>query len=91
MSTPLNHVAYALEIPLLGLALATVIFRVYSRFAVNGRLAADDVLILLGTVCGPSSKATKVGADDYVQGCAVARTVVSCISADDLLGYDRRG
>ncbi|KAF1923846.1 uncharacterized protein M421DRAFT_74272 [Didymella exigua CBS 183.55] len=73
MSTPLNHVAYAVEIPLMGLALGTVILRVWSRLVVRGRLAADDTLILLGT------------------GCAVARTVISCISADDIMGYDRKG
>ena len=50
VSTPFNHVAYAVEIPLMGLALGTVVLRVWSRLAVKGRLAADDGLILLGTV-----------------------------------------
>ena len=54
VSTPLNQVAYAVEIPLMGLALGTVILRVWSRFAVKGRLATDDTLILLGTVSDTS-------------------------------------
>ena len=41
-----EHIAYAVEIPLVGLAL-----RAWSRVAVKGRLAADDGVLLLGTVC----------------------------------------
>jgi hypothetical protein len=33
------------------LALATVVARVYSRLAIKRKLAADDILIILGTVC----------------------------------------
>jgi hypothetical protein len=42
--------ALAVEIPLMVLALATVVLRVYSRLAIKRKLAADDVLIILGTV-----------------------------------------
>jgi hypothetical protein len=45
--------ALALEIPLMVLALATVILRVYSRLAIKRKLAADDILIILGTVSQP--------------------------------------
>ncbi|KAH6613904.1 hypothetical protein C7974DRAFT_279926, partial [Boeremia exigua] len=65
--------AFAVEIPLIGLALGAVILRLWSRVATKGRLATDDVLIVLGS------------------GCAIARTVISCISANDILGYDRKG
>jgi hypothetical protein len=44
-------IALGVEIPLMVLALATVILRVYSRLAIKRKLAADDVLIMLGTVC----------------------------------------
>lgn len=88
---PVNKVAYAVEIPLMGLALGTVILRVWSRFAVKGRLAVDDTLILLGTVSGSSLPALDVGADEFDQGCAIVRTIISCISADDIMGYDRKG
>jgi hypothetical protein len=91
VSTPLNQVAYAIEIPLMGLALGTVILRVWSRFAVKGRLAADDTLIMLGTVSDASRNACMASADWLDQGCAIARTVISCISADDIMGYDRKG
>jgi hypothetical protein len=91
VSTPLNQVAYAVEIPLMGLALGTVILRVWSRFAMKGRLATDDTLILLGTVGESTKTAFRMRADEVTQGCAIARTVISCISADDIMGYDRRG
>jgi hypothetical protein len=42
--------ALAVEIPLMIIALTTVILRVYSRFTIKRRLAADDLLIILGTV-----------------------------------------
>lgn len=42
--------ALAVEIPLMAAALATVILRVYSRLTIKRKLAADDVLIMLGTV-----------------------------------------
>jgi hypothetical protein len=41
---------FAVEIPLMVLALATVALRVYSRLAIKRKLATDDVLIMLGTV-----------------------------------------
>ncbi|KAF2829119.1 hypothetical protein CC86DRAFT_184867 [Ophiobolus disseminans] len=65
--------ALAVEIPLMILALTTVVLRVYSRLAIKRKLAADDILIILGT------------------SAALARTVISCMSADDDWGYDRRG
>jgi hypothetical protein len=43
--------ALAVEVPLMILAISTVILRVYSRLAIKRKLAPDDVLILLGTVC----------------------------------------
>jgi hypothetical protein len=42
--------ALAVEIPLMVLALATVALRLYSRLAIKRKLAADDILIILGTV-----------------------------------------
>jgi len=42
--------ALAVEIPLMVLALATVVLRVYSRLAIKRKLAADDIFIILGTV-----------------------------------------
>lgn len=64
VSTPFNHVAYAVEIPLIGLALGTVILRVWSRLTVKGKVAADDILILLGTVSESSAHlASKTHAD----------------------------
>ncbi|RYO57010.1 hypothetical protein AA0113_g8331 [Alternaria arborescens] len=65
--------ALAVEVPLMVLALSTVILRVYSRLAIKRKIAPDDVLIMLGTAA------------------AVARTVISCMSADDNWGYDRKG
>ncbi|CAI9628003.1 unnamed protein product [Alternaria burnsii] len=65
--------ALAVEVPLVVLALSTVILRVYSRLAIKRKIAPDDVLIMLGTAA------------------AVARTVISCMSADDNWGYDRKG
>ncbi|KAH7395261.1 hypothetical protein DE146DRAFT_615996 [Phaeosphaeria sp. MPI-PUGE-AT-0046c] len=65
--------ALAVEIPLMALALATVALRVYSRLAIKRSLAADDILIMLGTAAG------------------IARTVISCMSAEDNWGYDRKG
>jgi hypothetical protein len=43
--------ALGVEIPLMVLAFATVILRVYSRLAIKRALATDDVLIMLGMVC----------------------------------------
>jgi hypothetical protein len=43
--------ALGVEIPLMVLAFATVILRVYSRLAIKRNIAADDILIILGTVC----------------------------------------
>ena len=43
--------ALAVEVPLMVLALSTVILRVYSRLAIKKKMAPDDVLIILGTVC----------------------------------------
>jgi hypothetical protein len=42
--------ALAVEIPLMAVALATVVLRVYSRLTIKRKLAADDILIMLGTV-----------------------------------------
>lgn len=50
VSGPFTHIAYAVEIPLMGLAVGTVMLRVWSRIAVKGRLAVDDGVLLLGTV-----------------------------------------
>jgi hypothetical protein len=47
--------ALAVEVPLMALALGTVVLRVFSRLTIKRRLAADDILILLGTVCCASS------------------------------------
>ena len=47
---PFSHVTYAVEIPLVSLALGTAVLRAWSRVAVKGRLAADDGVLLLGTV-----------------------------------------
>jgi hypothetical protein len=44
-------IALGVEIPLMVLAFATVVLRVYSRLAIKRNLATDDVLIMLGTVC----------------------------------------
>ncbi|KAL6710343.1 hypothetical protein ACN47E_009289 [Coniothyrium glycines] len=65
--------ALAVEIPLMILALSTVVLRIYSRLAIKKKLATDDVLIILGTAA------------------AIVRTVISCMSADDNGGYDRKG
>jgi hypothetical protein len=46
----------AVEIPLIVLALATVVVRLYSRLAVKRKLAADDVLIVCGLVSVPIYK-----------------------------------
>jgi hypothetical protein len=43
--------ALAVEVPLMVLALSTVILRVYSRLAIKRKIAPDDILIMLGTVC----------------------------------------
>lgn len=43
--------ALAVEIPLVVIAFSTVGFRVYSRLAIKRKLAPDDILILLGSVC----------------------------------------
>lgn len=51
---PFSHITYAVEIPLLILALSTVVLRAWSRLAVKGRLAADDGVLLFGTVRYPS-------------------------------------
>lgn len=50
-TTPVTYIAYAVEIPLIGLALGTAVLRAWSRLAVKGRLAADDGVLLLSTVC----------------------------------------
>jgi hypothetical protein len=42
--------ALAVEVPLMVVALTTVILRVYSRVAIKKKLATDDLLIILGTV-----------------------------------------
>lgn len=42
--------ALAVEIPLMVLALVTVGLRLYSRLAIKRKLAADDILIILGAV-----------------------------------------
>jgi hypothetical protein len=68
-----NKVMLAVEIPLIILAICTVALRGYSRVGIKRRLAADDVLIILGTIC------------------AFARTVISCLSADDTWGFDIKG
>jgi hypothetical protein len=44
-------VALAVEVPLMILALSTVALRLYSRLAIKRKLAPDDILIILGTVC----------------------------------------
>jgi hypothetical protein len=44
------RVALAVEVPLMILALSTVVLRVYSRLAIKRNLAPDDILIMLGTV-----------------------------------------
>jgi hypothetical protein len=44
------RVALAVEVPLMILALSTVVLRVYSRLAIKRKLAPDDILIMLGTV-----------------------------------------
>jgi hypothetical protein len=46
-----NKVMLAVEIPLIILAICTVVLRGYSRMGIKRRLAADDVLIILGTIC----------------------------------------
>jgi hypothetical protein len=43
-------IALAVEVPLVLLALSTVVLRLYSRLAIKKKLAPDDILILLGTV-----------------------------------------
>ena len=43
--------ALAVEIPFMFFALCAVVARVYSRLAIKKKLAPDDVLIILGTVC----------------------------------------
>ncbi|KAF2027707.1 hypothetical protein EK21DRAFT_71489 [Setomelanomma holmii] len=65
--------ATAVEVPLIVIALATVMARVYSRLAIKRKLAADDIFIILGTAA------------------ALARTIISCMSANDGWGYDRKG
>jgi hypothetical protein len=47
-------VALAVEVPLMILALSTVALRLYSRLAIKRKLAPDDILIMLGTVCSPN-------------------------------------
>jgi hypothetical protein len=42
--------ALAVEIPLMTLALVTVVLRLYSRLTIKRKLAADDVLIIMGLV-----------------------------------------
>lgn len=84
--------ALAVEIPLMILALSTVVARVYSRLTIKRKLAADDILIMLGTVCvfrGCNWTLEKI--TNETQAAAFARTVISCMSADDNWGYDRKG
>jgi hypothetical protein len=45
-----SMIALGVEIPLMVLAFTTVVLRAYSRLAIKRSLAADDVLIMLGTV-----------------------------------------
>jgi hypothetical protein len=40
--------ALAVEVPLMVVALTTVILRVYPRLAIKKRLTVDDLLIILG-------------------------------------------
>lgn len=42
--------ALAVEMPLVTLALSTVLLRLYSRLAIKKNLAPDDILVILGTV-----------------------------------------
>ncbi|EMD69674.1 hypothetical protein COCSADRAFT_32358 [Bipolaris sorokiniana ND90Pr] len=51
--------ALSVEVPLMVLAISTVLLRVYSRLAIKKKLAADDILILLGTVCSNCAKEAK--------------------------------
>lgn len=50
VAIPINSVALAVEVPLMGVALGTVALRIWSRIAVKGKLATDDLLIILGAV-----------------------------------------
>jgi hypothetical protein len=43
-------IALAVEVPLMVLAVCTVVLRLYSRLAIKKNLAPDDILIMLGTV-----------------------------------------
>ncbi|KAF1965335.1 hypothetical protein BU23DRAFT_489737 [Bimuria novae-zelandiae CBS 107.79] len=61
------------EIPLVVLAFATVVLRVYSRLGIKRKLALDDILIICAVIC------------------ALARTVISCLSAGHTFGFDRDG
>lgn len=63
----------AVEIPLVVLALSTVVLRVYSRLGIKRKLALDDILIICAVIC------------------ALARTIISCLSAGDTFGFDREG
>ncbi len=56
--TPFTRVAYAVEIPLMGIALGAVALRIWSRIAVKRALAADDILIILGTVRSDGASST---------------------------------
>lgn len=68
-----NKTVLAVEIPLILVAICTVVLRVYSRLGIKRKLAVDDVLIICGTIC------------------AVGRTIISCMNADDVWGFDRDG
>lgn len=79
--------ALAVEVPLMVLAISTVVLRVYSRLAIKKRLAADDILILLGTVC--SSRAEESKLHYYV---AVANSKPgSCFCTHCHIMYECRG
>jgi len=60
-STPFNIIAFAVEIPLIVLALVAVLLRFWSRWATKRIFALDDTLIALGTV-SPTDEA-------YARGC----------------------
>ena len=45
-----NKVMLAVEIPLMLVAICTVVLRVYSRLAIKRKVAVDDILIICGTV-----------------------------------------
>lgn len=50
-STGSSRRTLALEIPFIVLAITAVALRVYSRLGIKKKLAVDDVLIIIATVC----------------------------------------